>query len=189
MRHRARATGFISLVVAVMACSGVQKEAETAVQRADRMVTAVKDRSIKVMPDETEAMVDSLAAAKALQAAGDHRGALTSASNVASEAIRIANALGPKGTELTSAFTAMSAEVSAKVPRIKARLDQLARQSRLPASIDRARFDALRADFKTWMDDWNKAVDDFKNGELAVAFAKATAIKKKVDDANSLLGI
>jgi hypothetical protein len=137
------------------------------------------------MPDETRAMVDSLAAAKALQAAGNHRDALASASNVASEAIRIANAIGPKGTELSSAFTSIGAEVSAKVPKIKARLDQ----GRLPRNVSRAQFDSLRADFRTWMDEWNTAVDDFKSGELAVAFGKATAIKKKVDDAITLLGI
>ncbi len=160
-----------------------------AIARADRMVTAVRDRSIKVMPDETKGMVDSLQAAKARASAGDHRGALATASDVATTAIQIANAIGPKSTQLTSAFTAIGAEVSGSVPRIKSKLDQLAGQQRLPSGVDRARFDALRADFKTWMDSWNAAVDDFTKGNLATAFAKAEAMKKKIDDASSLLGI
>jgi hypothetical protein len=178
------------LVFLLAACDRTAKDAETAIARADRMVTAVKDRSIKVMPDETKEMVDSLQTAKARDAAGDHRGALAAASEVASTAIRIANAIGPKSTELNSTFTAIGAEVSARVPRIKARLDQLSAQGKLPAGLSRSRFDSLKADFRTtWKDEWNTAVDDFKQGNLAVAITKATAMKKRIDDANALLGL
>jgi hypothetical protein len=189
MNRQTRIAGFACFIGLVSACNRTAKDAETAIARADRMVTAVRDRSIKVMPDETKAMVDSLQAAKARDAAGDHRGALAAASEVASTAIRIANTIGSKSTELNSAFTEIGAEVSARVPRIKSRLDQLAGSAKLPPGLDRARFDSLRTDFKTWMDSWNAAVDDFKQGNLAVAISKATAVKKRIDDAAALLGL
>jgi hypothetical protein len=188
MRH-ARIRGLGCLLFLVSACDRTAKEAETAIARADRMVTAVKDRSVKVMPDETKAMVDSLQAAKARDAAGDHRGALAAASGVASTAIQLANAIGSKSTELNSTFTAIGAEVSARVPRIKSRLDQLAAQAKLPAGLTRSRLDSLKTDFRTWPDMWNAAVDDFKQGNLAVAITKATAMKQKIDDAGALLGL
>ena len=189
MNRQTRIAGFACLIGLVSACNRTAKDAEIAIARADRMVTAVRDRSIKVMPDETKAMVDSLQAAKARDAAGDHRGALAAASEVASTAIRIANTIGAKSTELNSAFTEIGAEVSARVPRIKSRLDQLAGSGKLPPGLDRIRFDSLRTDFKTWMDSWNAAVDDFKQGNLAVAISKATAVKKRIDDAAALLGL
>ena|SRR2546425_6973780 len=188
MRRSSRSvTGLLLLGLA--GCGGERKDAETAIIRADRMVTALRDRAAKVLPEETKALVDSLQAAQARAAARDYRAARATAVGVAGKAIEIANSLAGKSTEFSSAFMAFSAELPQSVERIRHRLSQLPAGSRLPPGLDRAKLEAIKADVPNWSETWKSAVVDFNNGNLGAAIAKATALKQKVTEANTLLGL
>jgi len=176
------------LIGSLAGCDRTEGDAQRAIDRADRMVTAMKDRAMKVVPAETNALVDSLQAAKGSFAAKDHKAALATALAVQNKAIQIANSLSGKSTELSSAFMAFSGELNAAVERIKRRLSQLSRGP-LPGDIDRAAFDALQTDIPTWEETWKAATREFQSGDFGVATARADSLKQKIAAANTLLGI
>jgi len=172
-------------LVALTSCdTGRRKAAETAIARAERMVTALKDRAVKVMPDRTQALIDSLEVAKKAAAAGEFGPAAATAGQVATDAIDIANSLAGKSTQLTSDFMAFSAELPGRVDAI----EQKARRG-APAGVDRAAFGALVADLPVWRDEWKAAVKAYQEGDLAIASSKAKALKAKIAEAENLLGI
>jgi hypothetical protein len=178
------------LVLGLVGCGArKRKEAEAAIARAERMVTAVKDRAVKVVPEETQGLIDSLAAAQRQAAAGDHTLAAVTAHQVQADAIEIANSLAGKSTQLSSDFMAFSAQLPDRVERIRRRVNQLSAGRSLPAGIDRARFDSLAADVPSWSDSWKAAVKDFEGGNLGAASAKAHALERKVAAADTLLGL
>jgi hypothetical protein len=174
--------------LAFTGCSRAEEDARKAVDRADRMVTAVKDRSIKVLPAETAALADSLAAAKQALAAKNYPAALTSATAVQGKAIEIANSLAGKSTEMSSSFMAFSGTLNDAVGQIRRRVSQLSRGP-LPASIDKTAFNALKADLPSWEDTWKAATKEFQQGEFGAATARADSLKRKIAAADSLLGI
>jgi hypothetical protein len=178
------------LVLGVGGCgAGKRKDAEAAIARAERMVTGVKDRAEKVVPDATQALIDSLAAAQRQSAAGDHTLAAITARQVQADAIEIANSLAGKSTQLSSDFMAFSGQLPPRVERIKSRVRQLAGGRALPAGMDRARFDSLAAEVPAWSDTWKAAVKEFESGNLSAASVKAHALQRKLDAAESLLGL
>jgi len=176
------------LTLGLAGCGDSKGEAQRAIERADRMVTAMKDRAMKVVPVETEALVDSLQAANRRFAAKDYLTARNTAREAQGRAIEIANSLAAKSTELSSAFMAFSGQLNAAVGRIKRRLSQLSSGS-LPASIDRVAFDALKADVPTWDEAWKVATKSFENGDFGAATARADSLRQKIAAANALLGI
>src|SRR2546425_12401866 len=90
MRRSSRSvTGLLLLGLA--GCGGERKDAETAIVRADRMVTALRDRAAKGLPEETKALVDSLQAAQARAAARDYRAARATAVGGAGQGTDSAN--------------------------------------------------------------------------------------------------
>ena len=175
-------------VLALVGCSRAGEEAEKAVERADRMVTAIKDRAIKVLPAETAALVDSLAAAKQALVAKDYQAAANSARAVQASAIEIANSLTGKSTEISSSFMAFSSQLNDAVGQIRRRVSQLSRGP-LPAGIDKAAFNALKADLPTWEETWKAATKEFQAGEFGAATTRADSLKRKIAAADSLLGI
>ncbi len=179
--------GTVMMAVALAGCDGTKDEAERAIDRADRMVTAMRDRAMKVLPEETKALADSLQAAKDKFAAKEHLEALNTARATQGKAIELANSLSGKSTQLSSAFMAFSGKLNETVGLIRRRVDQYS--GRLPARIDRAAFEALKADLPTWDETWKAATKDFQNGDFGPANARADSLKQKIAAAHTLLGI
>lgn len=188
MRAGTKLMGVVFLGAALTGCDGTKGEAERAIDRADRMVAAMRDRAMKVVPEETKALADSLQAAKDRFAAKEHLAALNTARAAQAKAIELANSLTGKSTELSSAFMAFSGQLNETVARIKRKLTQYSSGS-LPSGVDRAAFEALKADVPTWDDTWKAATKDFQNGDFGVATARADSLKQKIAAANALLGI
>jgi hypothetical protein len=182
--------GMSVLVVAGLAgCGRARQQAEEAVELADRMVTASRERAEKVAPEETRALADSLQVARERAAAGDYPAATALARRVSETTIELVKSLPGKSTEISSAFMAFSAELPGRVERIRTRLSRLSGGGRLPAGLDRARLDALQAETMGWEETWKGAVRDFQQGNLGAAKAVVAELRKKVAEADSLLGL
>lgn len=177
------------VVVGLAGCGRARKQAEEAVGLADRMVTASRERAEKVAPEETRALADSLQVARERAAAGDYQAAAALARRVSETTIELVKSLPSRSTEISSAFMAFSAELPGRVERIRTRLSQLSAGGRVPAGLDRARLDALKAETTSWENTWKGAVRDFQQGNLGAAKAVVTELRKKVAEADSLLGL
>jgi hypothetical protein len=176
--------GAILVGAALIGCEGTKGEAERAIDRAERMVTAMRDRAVKVVPIETKALTDSLQAVKDRFAAKDYVGALDGARATQARAIELANSLAGKSTELSSAFMAFSGRLNETVARIRRRVS-----GSPPAGVDRAAFEALKADLANWDETWKAATNDFQNGDFGSANLRADSLRVKIAAAQALLGI
>jgi len=184
-----RRVALLCLLALALGCSERKRqEAEAAVERAERMVTALAERAAKIMPDRAQALADSLEASKQRLTAGEFASATETARQVQVDAIEIANSLASTSTKISGDFMAFSAVLPGRVDRIERKVRQLS-AGRLPAGLDRARFDALAKELPVWRDEWKAAVKAFQTGELGTAAVKASELKEKVTEAEALLGL
>lgn len=189
MRGASRQAALVVTLTLALGCGERRREeAEAAIERAERFVAAVEERAVKIVPDRARALAESLAVSKERLAAGELVGAAETARQVQVDAIEIANSLASTSTKISGDFMAFSAVLPGRVDRIERRVRQLS-ASRLPAGIDRARFDALATELPAWRDEWKAAVKAFETGELGTAAAKADELKEKVTAAEALLGV
>ncbi len=184
MRAGTKLVAVIVLGAAIAGCYSDKGESERAIERADRMVAAMHDRAMKVVPVETKALLDSVQAAKDKFAAKEYLASLNTARASQSRAIELANSLTGKSTELSSKFMAFSGNLNETVGRIKHRLTLPP-----PAGADRSAIEALQADVPKWDDTWRAATKDFQNGDFGLAIARADTLKEKIAAANALLKI
>jgi hypothetical protein len=184
MKAGVTALAIFALGSAVAGCYSDKGEAERAIERADRMVAAMRDRAVKVVPVETKALLDSVQAAKDKFAAKEYLAALNTARASQGRAIELANSLTGKSTQLSSKFMAFSGNLNETVDRIRRRL-----AAGPPPGVDRAAFEALQADVPKWDDSWRAATKEFQSGDFGSANARADSLKAKIAAANALLKI
>ncbi|MGE0554859.1 MAG: hypothetical protein AB7R55_15625 [Gemmatimonadales bacterium] len=189
MSHHAEVLVLSFLAVGATACGAAQKEAEEALDRADRFYGAMQTEAMKVVPSLTAPIGDSLEVAKQLMAAGKYREAQAKAVDVAGEAVRVAKLVPRKRDELDSTYKSISVEITYPVRQVVNRIRQLNTSGALPRGLSRAGFDSLKTDVTTWEDAWKAAQDWYQKGEIDSAAGRAAALKASVQAAMSVLAV
>jgi lysyl-tRNA synthetase class I len=72
---------------------------------------------------------------------------------------------------------------------VQGRVDVLSKVKKLPAKMNRKKFEEAKAGFASAKDEWNKAQESFKNGNFADAISVATSVKDKVVKVMESLGM
>ena len=75
------------------------------------------------------------------------------------------------------------------VEQVKAKVDALAAMKKLPKDMDKAKVESAKTELADVEKAWGEANDAFKAGNLKDAVAKGNAVKAKVGDAMSALGL
>jgi len=189
MSHHAEVLVLSFLAVGISACGAAQKEAEEALDRANRFYGAMQTEAMKVVPDLTAPIGDSLEVAKQLMAAGKYREAQAKAVDVAGEAVRVAKLVPRKREELDSTFKSISVEITYPVRQVVSRIRQLNASGAVPKGLARASFDSLKQDVTTWEEAWSQAQAWYQKGEIDSAASRALALKGSVQAAMSVLGV
>jgi hypothetical protein len=91
--------------------------------------------------------------------------------------------------ELTKAWEEMSGGLPKMVEAIKSRVDVLSQSKKLPANIDKAKFDGVKAGLPEVTQMWDDAQKAFSGGNLADAVSKAKTIKDKAVEMMTTLGM
>src|SRR5437867_5995258 len=189
MRQVTRLPAVTLLLIGAAACNSDQKPAEEAVARAERFVAAMQTEGMKVLPEPTKRLGDSVKMAKQQLAAKDYRGARATAVAVAGRAVEVAKLVEPKRHELDSTYKVISFEVTWPVRNIVAKAKELTSAGRVPKGMTKAGFDSLKKDVATWEDIWKSATENKQKGEIGVAAAQAQDLRKRVIEAQKVLGL
>ncbi len=186
-------TGVALLLVSVsllgsIGCGG-KAAATAAVTTAQTAFDAVKDQASKVLPEETQKLSDAIAAAKADIDQGKYKEAMDAAKALPEQVKSLSDAAAKKKDELTASWTAMSAQLPKAVEMVQQKVDQLTKTKKLPAGLDKAKFDGLKQGLATAKQSWTDAQAAFQAGNLADAMTKAGEIKKTLVEAMGALGM
>jgi len=177
------------LVLFVAACASNPKPAEEAIKAAEAAINAAKGEAIKYIPDQVKALEDGLQAAKDAFAKKDYKAALSAAKDLPGKAKDLAAAAATKKEELTKDWKEMSGGLPKMVEAIKSRVDILSKSKKLPANLDKAKFDEVKAGLPGVTQMWDDAKKAFSSGNLADAVSKAKTIKDKAVEMMTTLGM
>ncbi len=177
------------LVLFAAACASDQKPAEEAIKAAEAAVNGAKVEAMKYVPDQVKGLEDGLKAAKDAFAKKDYKAAISAAKDLPAKAKDLAAAAAAKKTELTKAWEEMSGGLPKMVEAIKSRVDILSKSKKLPASIDKAKFDGIKAGLPEVTQIWEDAQKAFSGGNLADAVSKAKTLKDKAVEMMTTLGM
>ena len=177
------------LVVFAVACGSETKPAEEAIKAAEAAIDSAKGEAAKYIPDQVKGLEDGLQAAKDALAKKDYKAALSAAKDLPGKAKDLAVAAAAKKAELTKAWEEMSGGLPKMVEAIQSRVDVLSKSKKLPANIDKAKFDGVKAGLPEITQMWDDAQKAFSGGNLADALSKAKTIKDKAVEMMTTLGM
>jgi len=186
---------YLSIIVAVLvvfslaACSGGKAPAEQAIKAAEEAFNAAKGEAVKYVPDQVKAVEDALNAAKDSFAKKDYAAATSAATSVAAKAKELVAAAAAKKDELTKSWGDLSGGLPQMLDAVKSRVDILSKSKKLPANLDKEKFEGAQSGLAEVNKVWDEANSAFKEGNLADAVAKATTVKEKAAGIMATLGM
>jgi hypothetical protein len=175
--------------LALIACSTAKAPAEAAIKAADEALAGVKADASIYVPDQLKDVEDALATAKENFQKGEYQQALTGAQDLAAKAKDLAAAVAAKKDELTKSWQDMSGGLPGMVDAIQKRVGILSKSRRLPAGLDKDKFESAKASLATVTQTWTEASDAFKSGNLMDAVNKAKEVKDKAAEIMNTLGM
>ena len=184
-----RSVVLVVLLFLVVGCASDKKPAEQAINLAEDALSAVKAEAMKYVPDQVKAVEGAITAAKDSFGKKDYKAALNAAKDLPAKVKELAAAAASKKEELTKAWGEMSAGLPKMLDAIKSRVDILSKSRKLPANLDKAKFDGVKAGYEEATKVWTDATSAFGAGNLADAMAKAKAVKDKAVEVMTTLGM
>ena len=185
----------LSFAVAVLfaislgACSSAKGPAEQALKAAEDALNAGKTEAMKFIPEQVKAAEDAMNAAKDAFAKKDYPAATKAAADVSAKVKDFPAAVAAKKTELTKAWEEQSQLLPNMIASIKSRVDVLSKSRKLPANLDKEKFDGAKNGLAGIEKAWEEASSAFKAGGLADALAKAKSLKEKAVEIMTTLGM
>ena len=174
---------------ALIACSTAKAPAEAAIKAADEALAGVKSDASIYIPDQLKSVEDALATAKESFQKGEYQQALTGAKDLAGKAKDLASAVAAKKDELSKEWQDMSGGLPGMVGAIQSRVDMLSKSRRLPAGLDKDKFESSKTSLAAVTQTLNEATDAFKGGNLMDAVGKAKTVKEKATEIMNSLGM
>ncbi len=176
-------------VLFLFACASEKEPAQLAIKAAEDALNAVKGEAAKYVPDQLKSVESALKTAKDNFEKKEYKAALESAKDLAAKAKELASAAAAKKAELTKSWEGMSAGLPKMVEAIKSRVDILSKSKKLPANLDKAKFEGAKAGLAEITKTWTDAQDAFKTGSLTDALGKAKTVKDKATEIMNTLGM
>jgi len=181
---------FIAMAVLFLfACASEKEPAQLAIKAAEEALNAVKGEAAKFVPDQLKNVESALKSAKDNFEKKEYKAALEGAKDLAAKAKELASAAAAKKAELTKSWEEMSAGLPKMVEAIKSRVDILSQSKKLPANLDKAKFEGAKAGLAEITKTWTDAQEAFKAGSLADATGKANTVKQKAAEIMNMLGM
>ena len=179
----------IALVALASGCANQKAPAEAAIASAETAFGAVQAEAVQYVPDQAKGISDAIAAAKDALAKGDYQAALTNAQALPAKITDLTAAVTAKKAELTTTWTGLSAALPKAVEAIQSRIGMLSKSRKLPAGLDKAKFEEAKTGLATVTSTWTDATTAFGAGNLTDAIAKAETVKAKAAEVMGLLNM
>lgn len=182
---------FVALAcgISMLACSTAKAPAEAAIKATEEALAEVRQEASQYLPDQLTEIDDALAAAKANFEKKEYQQALTGAQDLAGKAKDLAGAVAAKKEELTQSWQDMSGGLPGMVEAIQSRMNILSKSRRLPAGVDKDKFEAAKTSLAEITETWTDASNAFEGGNLMDAVTKATNVKEKAVEIMNAIGM
>jgi hypothetical protein len=167
------------LALVLVACANDKGPAEAALKSATAAVDGVRADASRYASAEFGKLEASLKAAQDSFAKGDYKAVMTAATEIAAGAKAAAAAAVAKKDELTKAWNDAAAGVPEMMGAIGSRLDILGAAKKLPAGMDKATLDGLKAAYADLGTKFDEAKKAFEGGDLVAAADAGKMIKEK----------
>ena len=170
---------FVSAMILVACGSGDKGPAELAIKAAEEAFNASKGEAAKYVPDDVKSLEGALAAMKDKLAKGNYKDVITEAKSFTDTAKGLLDAAKAKKEELTKSWTDLDQEVPKMVAAIQSRVDMLSKSKKLPATLSAEKFADAKSGLASAKEEWSKALESFKAGNIADAVSVAKSVKEK----------
>jgi type I site-specific restriction endonuclease len=198
MKKKLLCAGIVLLLAALMVagCGKADKSAaELAVKSATEAIDKAKTEIGKIAPDEVAALETALASAREKLDKGDYKGALTEAQGLVTKVNDVIAAAKAKKDEvvdkvdLTKQWKDLSQGLPKMMSALQSRVDILSKSKKLPGDLTAEKFAEVKSELASAKEDWTKAQESFKSGNLPDAISSAKAVKEKAVKAMETLGM
>jgi cytochrome c556 len=176
----------VLLAGSLTACTSQKEPAERAVAKVETSLTELRADAEQYAAEELKDVEKSVARLKKKLAEKDYSGALQGAPAVGSSVASLRSTVERRkadAEELLAAAQQEWTELNASVPQLvdtlQKRVDSLTRSRRLPQGLDKAGFEAAKAEFENVKSSWAEATAEFSAGMPADAVRRARAAKAK----------
>jgi HEPN domain-containing protein len=163
----------------LIACTSYKGPAEQAIKAAEEAINATKAEAVKYVPDQVKSLESALAAVKDKFTKGDYEAAIKEAQSLVDKAKGVAEAAKAKKEELTKNWTDLSQGLPKMVEAIQNRVDVLSKSKKLPANLTAEKFAEAKSGLTAAKEEWAKALESFKSGNLTDAISVANSVKEK----------
>jgi hypothetical protein len=180
---------FVSALMVVACGSGDKGPAELAIKAAEEAFNASKGEAAKYVPDEVKSLEGALTAMKDKLAKGEYAAVITEAKSFTEKAKGLLDAAKAKKEELTKGWTDLSQGVPKMVGAVQSRVDMLSKSKKLPANLTAEKFADAKSGLAAAKEEWAKALESFKAGNIADAVSGAKSVKEKAVAAMEALGM
>lgn len=181
--------------ILITGCANQKEPAEKAVSQVEASLSQFKDDAEKYAADELRGVEESIAKLKGELAAKNYKAVVMQTPNVASTVAALKDTVAKKKADaeqiLAAAqqeWTDLSASVPEMVTKLQAKVDSLTKSRKLPKGVDKAGFEAAKADFEAVKSSWAEASAEFSSGMVADAVRRARAAKAKGEELIQKLG-
>ncbi len=198
MKKNLLCIGVILLFAALMivACGKADKSAaELAVNTATEAVNTAKTEIGKIAPDEVASLETALASAKEKLDKGDYKAALAEAQGLVTKVNDVVAAAKAKKdavidkADLTKQWKDLSQGLPKMMSALQSRVDILSKSKKLPGDLTAEKFAEVKTELASAKEDWTKAQESFKSGNIPDAISSAKAVKEKAVKAMETLGM
>ena len=198
MKKNLLCIGVILLFAALMivACGKADKTAaELAVKSATEAINAAKTEIGKIAPDEVASLETALASAKEKLDKGDYKAALAEAQGLVTKVNEVVAAAKAKKdavidkADLAKQWKDLSQGLPKMMSALQSRVDILSKSKKLPGDLTAEKFAEVKSELASAKEDWTKAQESFKSGNIPDAISSAKAVKEKAVKAMETLGM
>jgi hypothetical protein len=186
MRSMSISTAVAVMAVLLAACANQKEPAESAVAKVEASLNELKADAARYAAEDLKDVEQAVGRLKAMLSEQDYSGALRGApavaSTVASLKAKVAQRKADAEELLATAqqeWSALAESMPKLVDDLQQRVDSLSRSRRYPQGMDKAAFDAAKADFEKLKASWGEATVKFNEGMAAEAVRTARSAKAK----------
>lgn len=189
LKRTVSVVGVLVLAAIAVGCANQKAPAEAAIASAETAFSAVQADAVKYVPDQAKGISDAIAAARDAVAKGNYQAALTDARALPAKITDLTTAVTAKKAELTTTWTGLSTALPGVVQAIQSRIAVLSKSRKLPAGLDKTKFEEAKTGLAAVTSAWTEATTAFGAGNLTDAVAKAEAVKGQAAGVMGLLNM
>jgi len=175
--------------LALAACANQKEPAEQAFAKVESALAEFHADAEKYAADELKDVDASVNNMKSNLARKDYGAVVMGAPSVSAAVATLKETVTQRKADAEQMMAAAQTEwtdLSANLPKtveaLQARVDQLTKSHKLPKDMDKAGFEAAKADFENLKTEWTQASAEFAEGKMAEAVRKARAIKAQGEE-------